>query len=99
MDKYEEYKKQRIKEIQEIFHCSEEKAIGVFHELPDNDFSKWEDKQKLDSNELSKILDSLNFDELFKEISSIPITPLIASLAIRKSIVFLKDTLKESEDK
>lgn len=93
---FEEYKKQRIKEIQDMFHCSEEQAIGVFHELPDDDFEKWKNKQKLSQSiveEIMKSMENIDFGILMNEYTKI----LIANGLICKSIGLLKK-LTESED-
>lgn len=97
MDKYEKYKEQRIKEIQDMFHCSEEQAVGVFHELPDDDFEKWKNKQKLSPSvveEIMKNIESIDFGILANEYTKI----LIAHGLIGTSIGLLKK-LTESEDK
>lgn len=88
---YERYKEQRIKEIQDMFHCSEERAIGVFHELPESDFEKWKNKQKLNPEELQKIFDSISWDEVMNEFTK----TIIASGLITTGIGLFKKITKE----
>lgn len=70
---FEEYKKQRIKEIQDMFHCSEEQAIGVFHELPDDDFEKWKNKQKLNPEMIEEIIKNIDFGIVMDEFTKLMI--------------------------